>query len=111
MNCIFDQKNRIYLTKLRLSAHDLAIEIGRYIKVPREQRVCFHCNINVVETEYHFLLVCPKYKELRQHYFKRCFCHWPNLNKFESIMSSQFTKTINNLAKVILYALKLRVNM
>ena len=39
MNCIFDKKNRIALTKFRLSAHDLAIETGRYINLPHEQRI------------------------------------------------------------------------
>ena len=111
MNCIFDKKFRISLTKFRLSAHDLAIETGRYTNVPREQRFCLQCNMNVVETEYHFLLACPKYRELRHKYFKRYFCHWPNLNKFESLMSSQCTKTINNLAKFVYYAFQLRLNV
>ena len=65
INCIFDNKFRISLTKFRLSSHDLAIETGRYTHIPRDQRICLQCNMNNVETEYLFLLVCPKYRELR----------------------------------------------
>ena len=61
INCIFDNKFRISLTKFRLSSHDLAIETGRYTNIPRDQRICLQCNMNMVESEYHFLLVCPKY--------------------------------------------------
>ena len=44
------------LTKLRISAHNLAIETGRYsrpIETPIEKRLCFHCK--QVETEFHFI--------------------------------------------------------
>ena len=110
MNSIFDKKFRVSLTKFRLSSHDLAIETGRYTNMPRDQRICLQCNMNMVETEYHFLLVCPKYRELRHNFLKRYYCHWPNLFKFENIMSSQCNKTINNLAKFIYYGFKLREN-
>ena len=53
------------LTCLRLSSHKLAIETGRYSGIERQNRICEHCNNNFVESEYHFLLICPKYYELR----------------------------------------------
>ena len=42
------------LTKIRISAHDLLIDHGRYFRprIPREQRICVQCN--QVEDEYHF---------------------------------------------------------
>ena len=43
----------------RESAHSLEIEVGRYSNVPRENRLCKYCNLNVVESEYRFLLSCP----------------------------------------------------
>ena len=50
--------------KLRISAHDLMIERGRYFRprLSREQRVCPECN--QVEDEIHFMLFCNKYKDL-----------------------------------------------
>ena len=70
LNNIYVEKYRIALTKFRLSSHDLAIETGRYTNVERDLRYCEHCNQNVIENEYHFLLVCPKYRHLRVKIFQ-----------------------------------------
>jgi exonuclease III len=59
-----DFEHRQYLSRLRISAHDLEIERGRYTNIPRDNRLCKHCN--VVEDEFHFLDTCTRYKELRQ---------------------------------------------
>jgi hypothetical protein len=50
----------LFLSKIRLSAHSLAIETGRYNKpfTPAEERYCKYC-LNQVENEKHFLLYCP----------------------------------------------------
>lgn len=60
---------RKQLTKLRISAHPLAIETGRYSKpkTPHNERFCKFCK-DQVEDESHFLLKCPKYNILRQKY-------------------------------------------
>lgn len=51
----------------RVSAHhQLAIETGRYINAPRENRSCLCCTMNSRESEYHFTLVCTFYAELRK---------------------------------------------
>ena len=53
---------RCLLTRLRISAHSLAIETGRYSKpnAPLEERVCRFCTNNV-ENEKHFMLECSRY--------------------------------------------------
>jgi hypothetical protein len=101
-------KYRISLTKFRISAHNLRIETGRYENTPLENRLCTFCNMRQIENEYHFLLVCPNYRELRTKYFKPYFCHWPNINKFEMLMSSKSNKTVINVAKFIYFASKKR---
>ena len=70
----------ITLTQFRLSSHDLAIERGRYQNLIRNERVCKLCKSGLVENEYHILLVCPLYRELRQKYLKPYYCRWPTLN-------------------------------
>ena len=52
----------LFLSKIRLSAHSLAIETGRYNKpfTSAEERYCKYC-LNQVENEKHFLLYCPLY--------------------------------------------------
>ena len=59
----FDIPKRIrcLLTRLRISAHSLAIETGRYSKpkAPLEERVCRFCTNNV-ESEKHFMSECSR---------------------------------------------------
>ena len=99
LSFISDKKYRTALCEFRISAHNLAIERGRYENIPRDDRKCKYCNLNVVESEYHFLLVCPLYGDLRRKYFSPYFCHWPSLLKFENLMSSQSKRVQMNIAK------------
>ena len=66
-----DQKARNEIRKFRCSAHKLLVERGRYQNVERNRRKCKNCNMNMVEGEYHFLLACPAYRDLRKIYFKK----------------------------------------
>ena len=85
---ITEKKHKIGLTRFRLYSHELHIERGRYENVPRDERFCKCCNRLETESEYHFLLVCPLYTELRRTFYKPFVCHWPNLNKFDQLMLS-----------------------
>jgi hypothetical protein len=59
----------------RLCSHTLAIETGRYTGTTRNQRICQLCTQNVVESEFHFLLCCSRYSDIRSKYFK--LTSWP----------------------------------
>ena len=84
--------------------------MNRYIfrNIDRNQRLCNHCNMNVVETEFHFLLVCPLYRKLRCEYLPKYYCRWPTLTKFKSIMSNKQHSVILKLAAFIFKAMELR---
>jgi hypothetical protein len=43
----------------------LNIETRRFYNLDRHERVCSMCNLNVVEDEYHFILQCEKYIDVR----------------------------------------------
>ena len=58
-------KQRIMMTKLRLSDHKLMIETGRHNNITKQLRFCPFC-INKVEDEIHFILECHCYKALRK---------------------------------------------
>ena len=79
---------RIAMTRFRTSSHDLFIEKGRHLNIERNQRTCNMCTGNMIENEFHFLLSCPAYSELRQKYMKRYYCTWPTIRKCTSLMTS-----------------------
>ena len=77
--------------------------------IPANERICKCCNMKVVENEYHFILVCPGYKDIRKKKFlKQYYCHWPSLNKFDSLMMSNSAQILLNTAKYLYYASKYR---
>ena len=61
-------KDRISMTKFRLSNHELMIEKGRHLNLEINERKCSFCNC--VEDEPHFLIVCPTYTPLRNDLLK-----------------------------------------
>ena len=61
-----------------------------------------------IESEYHFLLVCPLYKELRRKRFKPYSCHWPNLNKIDQLMLANSKQVTLSVAKFVFSAQEFR---
>ena len=61
---------------------------------------------NTVESEYQFLLICPKYYELRLKYLPRVA--WPTINKYINIMITKKSKLLFNIAKYTTEAFKIR---
>ena len=111
LDFISQKKYKVALTRFRLSSHELMIEWGRYENIPRDGRICKCCNVSKIESEYHFLLVCPLFADLRKKFFKPYFCHWPNLNKFDTLMMSNSEHITLNIAKFIFHAQDLRKNV
>jgi len=78
------EKHRKALTKLRISAHSLAIERGRYTRplTPVENRTCKNCPGDI-ENEYHFLIECKQYCQDRENLYnaiKRKCAQFTNLD-------------------------------
>jgi hypothetical protein len=82
---LLPREHRQAMTKLRISAHDLEVERGRYAGLPRQQRLCRHCG--VLEDELHFLDVCPIYHALRHRLQNRLQISCSNL-KISSLFSN-----------------------
>ena len=53
--------------RLRLSAHRLRIETGRWTRTPREVRVC-QCDLHEIQDERHVMFVCPYSAHIRNEY-------------------------------------------
>jgi hypothetical protein len=54
------------MCKLRISAHKLNIEVGRYNKTPRNERFWKKCTTGEIEDEMHFLLLCNHFETDRK---------------------------------------------
>ena len=90
LNVIQIDKYKVAMTRLRCSCHTLSVERLRGV-TERENRFCKYClnnNINVVENEYHFLLICPLYAHLRQMFLSSYVDH-PNMLMFNHLMSNK----------------------
>ena len=70
----------------------------------RSRRICDLCNLNTLEDEYHFLLACPRFRDLRQKYFKRYYYTWPSIHKFIALMNSKSPSVIKNISKFLIEA-------
>ena len=76
------EKRRL-ITKLRISDHNLLIEKGKHLKIPREERLCQVCN--QIEDKHHFLFVCDNNLDLRNKYLPLIFQDRPNIGEGEKI--------------------------
>ena len=72
LNLLICKGSRRSLTKLRISAHNLRIEFGRYgnNRLQRQYRLCQLSDSRDIEDEFHFFLKCKAYKEIRKLYIK-----------------------------------------
>lgn len=100
------------LAKLPCSSHNLRIEKGRHSGELMANRVCEIClktrYMYILEDEYHFVMSCPSYNNLRQTYM----ADWVNtpstFEQFLSLLTEEGENTVKNLASFIYQASKLR---
>lgn len=96
------------LCKLRSGTLKLQLEVGRYDGVLRKSRFCKCCNMNIVEDEYHFILVCPEFRFLRCKFLPKYYCSWPNIRKLKILMSAKSEKLTRQLCLFLKSAWKHR---
>jgi hypothetical protein len=99
---------KMYITRFRLSSHNLNIEQGRYVNVIRERRLCTMCNCNDVEDEFHFIFKCPLYDDLRKTYIKNYYYRKPSVFKLVQLLSVNNVKELCNFGKYLYLASKRR---
>ena len=104
---IKNRKYRQILSKFRLSSHQLAIEKGRHINIERNQRKCPFCTSDI-EDEFHFILICPEYIDLRKTYIHKYSYTRPSMYKLTILLTSTKSKLLKNLAIYLLEAFKVR---
>ncbi|XP_045180152.2 uncharacterized protein LOC123539573 isoform X1 [Mercenaria mercenaria] len=110
LNNIVSRNLRIPLTKLRVSAHSLRIQTGRYgrDRIDRNLRFCQICNSNDIEDEFHFVFKCFPYEQVRRKYIKHYYRSRPSMLKFTQLLSTKNKPELYMLAKFIQEALEIR---
>jgi hypothetical protein len=71
----------------------------KFYNIDRNQRFCNNCSKHTVEDEYHFMLECSKYNDLRKEYIQTDY--WWNSSAYKLILllSVRNIKELNNVGK------------
>ena len=67
-----------------------------------------HCNIGIVEDEYHFLMVCPYNIQIRTNCLPAKYCRWPSLYKFKTLLKTENESLFKQIVKYICMAMQRR---
>lgn len=97
------------ISKLRVSSHRLAIESGRWARpnsIPINERKCSICL--VLEDEFHFILECQLYVDLRKSYIDPYYWKRASMFKFLELITTTNQNKIRKLGVFIYKALELR---
>ena len=100
-------KFRKCMALFRCSSHNLMIEKGRHHDIHIEDRNCIYCEC-VLENEFHFVLVCPLYNDIRLKYIDEFFRNDICYRKFCLLLSCKNESTIRKLAMYLFYAFECR---
>ena len=104
-------KLRESLTKLRMSSHYLAVETGRWHKplsIPFNERKCTICSC--LEDEFHFVIKCSLYVDLRKKYIDAYFWKNPSMFKFIDLVMSTDETTVRKLGLFLTKAFVIKKN-
>ena len=101
LKCNYHRDFRQYLTKLRLSSHKFLVERGRWVKpkINYHERLCTLCDENDIEDEYHILMKCKYFVNLREKYISKKYYKRPSMYKFQKLMNT----TKRELYRLILF--------
>ena len=91
-------RERISLTKYRCANSKIPVYNQIYMY---ETELCTLCDLNVNGDEYHYIMICPYFRQSRELYLKHYFYTRPNMRKFSQLFSSENKRTLSRLAKLI----------
>ncbi len=90
ISCNINANLRMYYSKLRLSSHKLMVERGRWAKpqIQYTDRRCTLCDSGDIEDEYHIILLCDYFSDIRTKYIKQYYYRRPSMQKFIDLMNT-----------------------
>ena len=111
MENVLNRNQRCWISRLRVSAHNLAIEKLRYHRppIPPELRFCDYCGggtqnpLKFQDSEVHFLTECKTFEIKRACFLKRLECYVPKINAMskEDQIKTMLCPTSPQAAKLV----------
>ena len=124
LNLVRNRNQRSFLSRLRVSSHNLRIELGRHTRpvTPVQQRTCQYCCLGLQQpgnltpplsppdTEFHFLVQCPLFSAERNCLFGKInstnqyFSALSLEEKFKTLLcptTAKAAKLVNKLIKIM----------
>ena len=99
------------VTRVSVSSHRLNTECGRWARpniIPVNERKCQ--NGNALEDEYHFVLECSLYNELKKQYIPSLYRNNPSMQKCIQLLSIENPLLLINLIYYVYKAFGIRTN-
>ena len=98
---ILPQDLWIPMCKFRTTNHKLPVEVysWSYFKKERNERICNLCNLEDIGDEYHYVMKCPIFDDLRKLYIPKYFTVNPSVYKFIELMKMEDKHTIFKMAR------------
>ena len=96
-------EHRKNITRLRISAHKLQIEVGRYQGILLHNRVCHRCSTGEIDDEIHYLSKCVKFTHERAELNDQITLICQSINNLDD--NNRLLWILNNENSIILKAL------
>ena len=91
---------------LRTGELPLRINTGRWVGLPKKERICKFCNLHMIEDEYHFVFICPLYTDLRMKYIPTINIY--SMQTLYQLLSTKNIQLLVNVCKFVKYAIMVR---
>ena len=91
------------IVKLKTANHRLPIELYSWdlLFKERNERLCTICDLKEVGDEYHYVMICPIFREAREEFFTKYFRTKPSVFKYIELINSTNFKVLKGLAKFL----------
>ena len=109
LNTVYIKTHRVALSRLILSSHSLTVESGRWNRpvTPASERYCPFCP-NIIEDEFHFILQCSIYHNLRMQLIPKYYIRNASMAKLIQLFTSKNKQYVKRLGKFIYKAFLVR---
>ena len=98
---------RRIMTKFRFGISDISVHSTRYSHLQNHSLACPLCH-DPKEDEFHFMFLCPGYRDLREEYFPSDYIEQPRLFKLILLMSSTNETVVKQVCIFVYKAFKRR---